>query len=52
MKMMLLALCLAALVVTVAFILPNVGGRFISGHTPTPGEVRSSVFNGLPRGLQ
>jgi hypothetical protein len=52
MKMILLALCLAAVVASVAFFLPKVGGQFISGPTPSVGDIRDSVFKGLPRGLQ
>lgn len=54
MKVILLALCLAVVVVSVAFIWPMVGGgQFIGiGATPSPGEIRDSVFRGLPRGLQ
>ena len=52
MKIALLALCLAAVVASVAFLLPQAGGQFIGGPTPSPGDIRDSVFRGLPRGLQ
>jgi hypothetical protein len=53
MKIILLALCLAVIVISVGFIFPKVGGQFvIRGPTPTPADIRSSVFKGLPRGLQ
>ena len=51
MKMILLALCLAAVVASVAFVWPMVGGQFIGGPTPGVGDIRDSVFKGLPRGL-
>jgi len=51
MKMILLALCLAAVVASVAFFLPKVG-QFNSGTTPSAEDIRDSVFKGLPRGLQ
>jgi hypothetical protein len=51
MKMLLLALCFAALVASVVFVLPKLGGPFV-GATPGAGDIRNSVFKGLPRGLQ
>jgi hypothetical protein len=53
MKVLLLALCLAVVVLAVGFVFPKVGGQFvIRGPTPTPADIRDSVFKGLPRGLQ
>jgi len=53
MKIALLALCLAVVVISVGLIWPKVGGQFvIRGQTPTPADISSSVFRGLPRGLQ
>jgi len=53
MKILLLALCLAVIVISVGFIFPKVGGQFVfRGPTPTPGDIRDSVFKGLPRGVQ
>jgi hypothetical protein len=52
MKIVVLALCLAAVVASIGLIWPQIGGQFVMGHTPTPSDIRSSVFKGLPRGLQ
>jgi hypothetical protein len=53
MKIVLFALCLALVVLTIGYIVPNVGGPLVMrGTTPTPTDIRDSVFKGLPRGLQ
>jgi hypothetical protein len=54
MKVIILALCLAVVVVSVWFIWPKIGGdQFLTGGpTPSSGAIRDSVFRGIPRGLQ
>ena len=52
MKMILLALCLAVVVASVWLVWPMVGGEQFIGGPPSPADVRASVFEGLPRGLQ
>ena len=47
-----LALCLAAVVAAVGFVWPQLGKQVGMGHTPTPGEIQTSVFKSLPPGLQ
>jgi len=53
MKIVLLALLLALVVVAIGFLFPDFGGQFVmQGPTPSPTDIRDSVFKGLPRGLQ